>query len=110
MITKKNSNTFVKEAIKMLVGLGAVEQEPYKCMKDIQHEFKLQTKIGELNISLRKEQSHLYTIFSVFLDDKAVEKAKELLGHWKYNCMFNYEHNTPSRAVEFAKCHFEAVL
>ena len=109
-MTKKNANTFVSGASNMLIELGAVEQPENRFSKGAYQEFKLHTRLGELNITLRKDQNYLYTVSSVFLDNEAVEKAKKELGHWKYNAMYNCEHNTPERAVEFTRCHFEMIL
>lgn len=110
MITKKKAKTFVEKAREMLIELGAVEQKEDKFSKGNYYQFKLQTRLGELVITLRHDQNYLYTINSVFLDDEAVKKAKKELGHWKYNCMYNCEHNTPENAVDFSKKHFKDLL
>jgi hypothetical protein len=107
-ITKKQGKEFVAGITKGLLELGAVVQPKCRIMTN-QVEFKLDTIVGNLNITLRDDQNYCFTVFSKFDD---VAKAKEKFDCNPYSGKYNFHRGkselfSMEQMIEFAMMHFE---
>lgn len=107
-ITKKEAKEFVEGVTKGLLEIGAVIQP--KGMGFAHTEFKLETIVGLLTITLYHEQDVCFTIFSRFED---VDKAKKIFDCNPYSGKYNFlrsksELFSMEQMIEFALMKFEA--
>jgi len=110
-ITKKNQEAFVEGVTKGLLEIGAVIQPTNPNMFN-NTEFKLDTIVGVLNITLYHSQTMMFTVYSKFEDPN---KAKEKFDCNPYSGKYNF-HRSKSKLfsmeqmIEFALMKFEATL
>lgn len=109
-ITKKEAKEFVAGVTKGLLEIGAVIQP--KGMGFPNTEFKLDTIVGLLTITLYHEQDIVYTVFSRFED---VDKAKHKFDCNPYSGKYNFHRSkselfSMEQMIEFALMKFEATL
>ena len=111
-ITKAIGKKFVEAVKQGLIEMGAKLQPQCKIRKDV-YEFKLDTIVGNLNITLRQDQNHLFCVFARFDD---VDKAKHKFDCNKFSGKYNFhkvlmefddKSNDFDQCVEFALMHFE---
>lgn len=108
-ITKKIANKFVQAVTEGLLEMGAIRQPQDHIRTDV-IEFKLDTIVGNLNITLRKDQDHLFMVFARFDN---VSKAKHKFDCNQYSGKYNFNHvfnGDIDQAIEFALMHFECTL
>lgn len=107
-ITTKKSDKFVKEFTKLILEIGAKVIDvnpnyPY-------HEFELDTQVGLLTISLPKEQSICYTVFSRFKEAGRASKEFACNPHsGKYNSFISND-LMPEKAAEVSVVTFKLTL
>lgn len=113
-IAKKYQKSFVTGVKKIMNDLGATELIDEHSTRSNYFQYFLMTRLGELRITLREEQLFLFTVSSVFLDDKSVELAREELGHWKHNINSSFGDRVTNENVEAAlnivRISFERLL
>lgn len=105
-ITKKEQNAFVSRVSKGLIEMGATMTD-----EGFFFEFNLETSVGNLVISLRKEQSFLFMVFSRFDEIKKASKKFDCNKHsGKYNFSVSNDILSMDKIVELALSHFEDTL
>jgi len=67
----------------------------------------IETKAGNLYLKV-DTTIHLLSIFGNFLEDKDLESAKELVGHWKYN--LHWSRKDESSFPDVVEMYFDKVL
>ena len=105
-ITLKDRKNFVEGVTKGLLKLGAVIQ-PVNKLTFPCTEFKLNTIVGNLDITLYHKQGNLFTIFSRFED---AQKAKVKFDCNPFSGKYNFQSvksHTTEQMIEFALMHFE---
>jgi hypothetical protein len=108
-ITKAIAKQFVEGVKQGLIDMGAKLQPQCNIRTDV-YEFKLDTIVGNLDITLRQDQSHLFMIASRFDDvDKAKHKftCNKASGKYNYSSVFTF---TIQQEIDFALSHFECTL
>lgn len=107
-ITKKQSKEFTETFCKMIQAIGA------KLLHNIDfssmHTFELNTRVGLLTISLPKEQTICYTVFSCFEENERASKEFTCNSHsGKYNVHLSAT-ALPEKMAEIALDVFKATL
>lgn len=108
-ITKAIAKKFVEGVKQGLTDIGATLQTENNFNKDV-FEFKLDTIVGNLDITLRKDQSHLFMVFARFDNvDKARQKfdCNPNSGKYNFSSVFAF---TIEKEIEIALMHFECTL
>ena len=105
-IIKKEQNTFVSQVSKGLIEMGATMTD-----EGFFFEFNLETSVGNLVISLRKEQSFLFMVFSRFDEIKKASKKFDCNKHsGKYNFSVSNDILSMDAIVNATLSHFEDTL
>ena len=109
-ITLKSQTAFVDGVTKGLIELGAIIQ-PVNALMFSSTEFKLNTIVGVLNITLFHSQTFLFTVYSQFENvDKAKDKFNCNPHSGKYNFHRSMDKLSIEQVIEFALMHFECTL
>jgi nucleoid DNA-binding protein len=104
-ISKKNSDKYVKEINSFISNDLSGE-----LVNDNDHNisYKIETIVGELLLTINKEQSIIYTVFGRFKDiDKAKEKFDSNPFTGKYNFLSS---DNIDEAIEATKQHLETTI
>ena len=109
-ITKKVAEKFVEAVKQGLLEMGAELQPETRFNKDRLFEFKLDTIVGNMNISLYLEQDNLFCVFARF-DDVAKAKEKFNCNPFSGKCNFHkVYYGDLEECIDMALDHFECTL
>lgn len=108
MATKKEQQSFIKRALEYILSIGAKEGRKGTFLND----FKLDTKVGELKISLEiPEKGNIFSIYCRFED---TGKAKEFLGDNErlnqYSGKFNFHYTDADWTLKLFKEEIKPIL